>query len=115
MSVRLQLLYHLIENFLQFSFLCFVLFPCHHQPHVVRLLWDDVEMNMIDSLFIVKDLSSRTLGWADLMGYPSIILKNIVILDARSDGDLLCHGQQFPKIFVWNVMYLLRVIYTPSQ
>ena len=46
------------------------------------------------------------------MSDMSVVLKNIVILDTLSDGDFFCHWYQVLKVFIWNIVQLLRMICT---
>jgi hypothetical protein len=45
----------------------------------------------------------------------SVVLKNVVILNALSDGDLLRHWYQVFKVLVWDVVHLLRMDCTSSS
>ena len=49
------------------------------------------------------------------MSYLPVVLQNVVILDTLGDGNLLRHRYQVLKVFVRDVVHLLRMNCIPCS
>lgn len=45
-----------------------------------------------------------------LVGHATVVLKNVVLIRARGNRDLLCYREKLRKVLVWNVVQLGAVI-----
>lgn len=51
----------------------------------------------------------------NLMSLTSIVLQNVVLLGARSNGDLLSDGQQISEMFVRDVVQFRAMVFGNYQ
>lgn len=99
MYTSLHLTLNLLQQLLQFALIRFLRWPINAQPLLLIWLGDQVEMDMIDLL--VRN--------------ASIVLQDVVVLDALRDGDFLGHGQHLGELVVRDVVQLGAVVFGDDE